>query len=253
RLLHRTTRSLALTEAGRAYHGRVAAALAELGDAAAAAVEAREVPRGTVRLSTPPDVGAEVLPALIAAFVARYPEVRVEIELSADPRDLVEGGYDLALRGGRPRGPSLTAHKLQDNAFRLYAAPAYLARAGVPGGPGDLAGHTCVLFRPWGGRCRWRLRRDGDGLGGERVEVSVTGPVAANDLSFVRRAAVAGAGIALLPELVGAAAVRGGGLEGVLPELSADGLPLYLVHPAARHLPLAVRALRDHLLEHFPR
>ena len=101
RLLHRTTRSLTLTEAGRTYHDRVSVALAAMVDAASAAVEAREVPRGTVRISAPPDVGAEVLPEIVADFVSRYREVRVDVELAADSPNLVEGGYDPALRGGR--------------------------------------------------------------------------------------------------------------------------------------------------------
>lgn len=248
RLLHRTTRSLALTEAGRTYYTRVSTALAALDEAAGAALDARETPRGTVRVTAPPDVGAEVLPALVAAFIRRHPHVRVDIDFSPDPPDLVTGGHDLALAAGRRPGTSSARTKLQDMAFRLYAAPDYLARAGEPQRPQDLADHACVLFRPQHDHCRWRLHgRHG------AVDVQVGGPVAANDLSFVRRAAVAGSGIALLPELVGARAVADGGLRAVLPDHHADGDPLYLVYPSNRYVPLEVRVLRDFLLEHFPR
>ncbi|GLZ37129.1 LysR family transcriptional regulator [Actinokineospora sp. NBRC 105648] len=246
RLLHRTTRSVTLTEAGRAYYARVSNALAEMSEAAAAALDAREEPRGTIRMTAPPDVGAEILPGLIAGFVARHPHVRVEVDFVAETPSLVHGGYDLGLHGGRP-DPSLAATKLQDTAFRLYAAETYLARAGVPHRAEDLAGHACVLFRVKDGTTRLNLRhRDGD------INVEVSGPIAANDLSFVRRAAIAGAGIALIPALVGARSVANGRLVAVLPDYHATGIPLNLVYPSTRHVPLHVRALRDHLLTHFP-
>jgi DNA-binding transcriptional LysR family regulator len=248
RLLQRTTRSVVLTEAGRAFHHRVAAALGEVREAASAAFDTHEVPRGAVRVVAPPDVGGEVLPRLVAAFLRRYPEVSVDVELSPGRPDLVEHGYDLALRVGRESDPALASVKVQDIAFALYAGPGYLARAGTPESVEELAGHQCVLFRPQRGRCTWRL----DGPAG-RVDVVVRGHLSANDLAFVRRAVLADSGIGLLPELVGRVAVERGALVEVLPGHRAGGQPLYLVHPASAHVPLRVRALRDHLLAHFPR
>ncbi|GLW89762.1 LysR family transcriptional regulator [Actinokineospora globicatena] len=241
RLLHRTTRSLALTDAGRAYHARVSVALAELDSAAGAAADSREAPRGVVRLAARPDVGVEVLPELVAAFLTRYPEVRVEVELSVSA-DLVEGGFDLALRAG-PGGRGST--RLQDTRFRLYASPVYLARKGIPQRPTDLADHSCLRF---GDADQWLLH----GPRGE-VPVPVTGPLAADDLSFVRRAAVAGVGIALLPDPAVAPSVRAGLLTLVLPDHHAEGQPLHLVVPSDRHLPSRVAVLRDFLLANFPR
>ncbi|GAA3029957.1 LysR family transcriptional regulator [Actinokineospora globicatena] len=241
RLLHRTTRSLALTDAGRAYHARVSVALAELDSAAGAAADSREAPRGVVRLAARPDVGVEVLPELVAAFLTRYPEVRVEVELSVSA-DLVEGGFDLALRAG-PGGRGST--RLQDTRFRLYASPVYLARKGIPQRPTDLADHSCLRF---GDADQWLLH----GPRGE-VQVPVTGPLAADDLSFVRRAAVAGVGIALLPDPAVAPSVRAGLLTSVLPDHHAEGQPLHLVVPSDRHLPSRVAVLRDFLLANFPR
>ncbi|MEM9490831.1 MAG: LysR family transcriptional regulator [Myxococcota bacterium] len=256
RLLHRTTRSLTLTEAGRTYYERVSLAIAAMNDAASAAIEAREIPRGTVRITAPPDVGAEVLPDIIARFVVRYPEVQIDVDLTAEPRSLVEGGYDLALRGGAQPDSALVLRKLQDTAFRLYASPDYLARTGVPGQPGDLAGHTCVLFRARHGKQRWRLRssRNAPDAADEpdEIVVQVSGPIVANNLSFIRRAVIAGAGIALLPELVGESIVQSGLLAGVLPKYYVSGNPLYIVYPSVQHMPLRIRAFRDFLLEHFP-
>jgi len=254
-LLHRSTRAITLTDAGREFHRRVSNALSEVGDAVAAAVDAREVPRGVIRFTAPPDLGAEVLPALLAAFAGRHPLVRVDVDLVADPPDLVHAGYDLALRVGRPRERGLTTGKLQDMTFRLYASPGYVARAGAPRRVAELVDHSCVLFRAVHGRALWRLhRRDDDPAGPDArtAEVDVGGSISANDMSLVRRAAVADAGIAMLPRLVGELAVATGELVGVLPAYETASVPLYLAYPSSPHVPLAVRALRDHLLAEFP-
>ncbi|MEU4803822.1 LysR family transcriptional regulator [Actinosynnema sp. NPDC023587] len=251
RLLNRTTRAVTPTEAGRSFYARASAALAELHDAASAAFDEREVPRGAVRLGAPPDVGAELLPALLAGFVAEHPGVRVEVTIVVDPPDLVGQGLDVTLQVGRPHHPALSAVQLQDMGFGLFAAPSYVEREGAPGSVAELAGRACVVFRPERGLGRWRLYRAEDPAGA--VDVVVRGPLAADDITFVRRAAIAGAGVALLPRLVGEIAVREGQLCPVLPEYRTDGLPLYLVSPASPHVPLKVRALRDFLLAHFPR
>jgi DNA-binding transcriptional LysR family regulator len=246
RLLHRTSRSLSLTEVGRELYERATASLRLLGEATLAASEGSELPRGTVRVSAPSDVGAEVLPALVASFVARYPDVRVEVEVAAPMTDLVEGGYDLAIRGGRQHDSSLTIRKLQEMKFRLFAAPAYLGRTRVPRKVDDLAKLACILFRTRRGKSRWVLH----GKRGQ-VEVDVTGAIAADDLAFIRRAAIAGAGVALLPEIVGEQMVESGALVRVLPDYHATGNALYLVYPAAKQMPLKVAKFRDHLLQHF--
>lgn len=248
RLLHRSTRSLTPTEAGQSFYERVSVALREMNEAASAAIEAREVPKGTVRVSAPLDVGAEVLPHLVARFVESHPEVTVEVELSADAPSLIQGGFDLALRGGPQPDSGLIARKLQDTLFKLYASPAYVAKTGAPANPEDLSEHQCILSRSRNGRDEWRLRGS-RGL----ARVVVRGSVVANDLSFIRRAAVAGSGIALLPDIVGSLLVRNGVLREVLADYHASGYPLYIVYPSRKHVPLRVRALRDFIVESFPR
>ena len=247
RLLHRSTRSLTLTEAGQSFYERVSVALREMNEAASSAIEAREVPKGTVRVSAPLDVGAEVLPHLVARFIAAHPEVMVEVELSADAPSLIRGGFDLALRGGPQPDSGLIARKLQDTVFKLYASPRYLAEAGEPATPEELSEHQCILSSARNGRDEWQLR------GSKRLaRVAVSGRVVANDLSFTRRAAVAGSGVALLPDIVGDLLVRNGVLREVLGSYYASGYPLYIVYPSRKHVPLRVRALRDFILESFP-
>ena len=171
----------------------------------------------------------------------------MDVELLADSPKLVENGFDLALRGGQQPDSALVIRKLQDIAFRLYASPSYLENCSTPTTPEQLADHDCVLFRARGGKLLWKLC----GPGGE-VEVSVRGTIASNDLSFVRRTAIAGSGIALLPELVGEPIRQAGQLASVLPKYLAEGNAMYIVYPSTQHLPLKVRAFRDFLLEHFP-
>lgn len=242
-LLHRTTRRLSLTEAGKAYFARVSSALETLDDAAHAAAETREQPRGTVRISAPLDVGAEVLPGLVTRFLDRFPEMRIEVRLSPEKESLQGGGFDLAIRGGQPDDTVLACDRLQTSFFRLYAAPAYIARAGHPQSVAELGRHQCLLFDFGEGHMRWDF--------GEHGTVSVNARIVANELSFLRRALVGGAGIGLLPSTLAKPLVVGGQLVPVLPPVSVAGVDLWLLYDE-RHLPLKVRVLRDFLLENFP-
>lgn len=249
RLLHRSTRAVSLTDVGQAYYTHAQIALRDLKQATRTVVDAPLIPRGTLRVSAPTDVGAEVLPVMVAAFVTRYPEVSVEVELSAQDIDLVEGRFDVAVRSGEVRDLSLVVRKLQQMNFRLYGSPSYLNRFGTPETIEDLPSRSFVLFRPTNGVNVWHLR-----CGNEERERSVTvrGSVTSNDLSFVRRAAVAGSGLALLPGLVGRELVARGELAPVLPDWWAAGPPLLLVLPTRQQLPAKVRAFCDFLLQFFP-
>ncbi len=242
-LLQRTTRSLTLTEAGEVFHSRAAAALDELSAAASLAAETRRVPRGRVRMAAPQDVGAEVLPEIIASFTERHPEVRVEIDLTSDEPDIVIGRYDLVLRIGAG-GASSNAVRLQDTRFRVYASPRYLERAGAIERIGDLSNHECIVVR---GASAWHLERRG-----RASDIEVCGQISTNDLTFARRAAIAGGGLVLLPDLVGNIEAQRGALACVLPDFHARGMPLWLELPWTRYVPLRVGALRDHLVDTFP-
>ncbi len=245
-LLRRTSRHFSLTEVGREVHERATRSFAMLSEAANAASAASDAPRGTVRMGAPPGVGSELLPGLIASFVARYPEVHVVVELLPPDVDLTTAGLDLALRPGPLKDSSLHRRKLQEMEFRMFAAPAYFAGQRAPRTIKELADHRFVLFATRRPKVRWTLH-------GPRgpVVVQARGGLASNDISFVRRAALAGAGIALLPDIVGERLVRVGALQRVLPEYCCPQNPLYLVYPAQPQLPPRVAALRDHLLEHF--
>lgn len=247
RLLNRTTRAIALTDSGRAYFERVSGALATLREAAGAAEEAREVPKGRVCVSAPPGVGDEALPDVVARFVATYPEVEVQVDIRAETPNLVESGHDLAVVGGRQPDSSLVIRKLRRTDFRLYASPEYLEDAGVPETVKDFAEHAFILFHARSGKCRWTLTGpEGD------VDVEVRGRVETNSLAFVRRAAFCGLGIALLPQVPGEMAVKQGLLAPVLAEHFMAGNDLFVIVPSNQHVPPRVRAFCDFLIENFP-
>ncbi|WP_437571592.1 LysR family transcriptional regulator [Sorangium sp. So ce542] len=248
RLLHRSTRSVRLTEAGAAFYERASRGVASLEEAAAMVADLQSVVRGPIRITAPVDVGVAMLEPAVARFVRRHPAVRVDVVLTGRVVDLVEEGFDLALRAGPLRDGSLIARKIGQVEDALYASPRYLERAGVPGSLADLAAHRCVLFRATRNRAAWTLRGP---AGDETVEVE--GPLAVDELSFARRAVLAGVGVGLLPMILCAREVARGRLVRVLPSHMASDAPLHLVYPSARYLPHRVAALRDFLVESLTR
>lgn len=244
-LLHRTTRSLALTEAGTVFHERASAALAGLEEATQAVRESQETPRGHLRVTAPYDL-AEALGPLVAAFSGRFPAVSIELLLTDQRLDLVAENIDLALRGA-PSLPdsSLVARKLATMKFLLLASPQYLKAHGRPQAPADLAEHALLMMKTSHGRTKLRLT----GAGGD-VEVAVQTAIAANDFTLLRAAALAGSGIALLPDTRVAVELQAGRLVRVLPEWTAGEGNLWVVHPASRLLPAKAKAFREFVLEH---
>lgn len=246
RLLARSTRTLSLTEAGRRYHAHAVAALATLNDAASDIGELQQEPRGQVRITAPPDLANDYLAQPIAKFVERYPRVSVELVLTARTVDLVAEGIDFALRAGTLRDSSLIARRIANTPLVPLASRSYVARRGLPREPEELDSHDCVLFRPENGRSRWVLR----GARGER-SVSVTGPVAADDMHFVTQLVTEGVGIGLVPLTECQDSRRKRRVVRVLPDWVGPSGGLYLVHAPARHVPQRTVLLREHLFIHL--
>jgi len=247
-LVHRTTRSLALTEAGNMFHERASRALAALEEASLAVRDGRETPRGHLRLTAPYDVGAGSLGPLVAAFTRRHPEVTIEVLLTDRTLDLVAEGIDIALRGAAALpDSSLVGRKLATLEFWLVASPAYLKRRGTPRAPADLHDHDLALLRATHGRGKLPMT----GKDGASEELSVRAAVSANGFGFLRAAALADGHVAMLPDIYAVPDVRSGRLVRVLPGYTVGTGNMYLVHPAARVLPAKARAFRDFLLEHI--
>jgi DNA-binding transcriptional LysR family regulator len=243
RLLQRTTRKLALTDAGQAYFDAVSGSVAAMDEADAAAREHGAAPRGMVRMTAPPDLGT--LAAALAQFGRKYPGIRVEVALTSRYVDLVTEGFDLAVRAGRLEDSSLVARRIGIAQMILMASKAYLRRRGRPRTLAELPSHDWVLYRGTGGRGSVVL----NGPDGERT-IDVAGAIVADDMVFCRMAVEAGAGIALLPiEIVAPSSSAAQHLEQVLPGWTYGGSAVFVVLPTARYVPARVALLRDFLVD----
>jgi DNA-binding transcriptional LysR family regulator len=246
RLLQRTTRALAPTDAGAALYAEVLPHVEALRSATSVVTSESETPRGLLRVTAPNDLAAQLLPEILARFVKRYPEVQVELVLTARTVDLIGESIDLAIRAGVLKDSSLVAKKLRDSEAHVYAAPAYLATRGTPKTPGDLESHECIVFRAQNGRGRWTLESKS-----EKVVVTPAGRLSADDFSFIVGAVIAGSGIALLPRFLAAPGLADGRLVRVLPAFVQKVGAMYAVHASTRHVPRKIAVLRDFLVEAF--
>jgi DNA-binding transcriptional LysR family regulator len=243
RLLQRSTRKVRLTGAGTAFYEGASRGISGLEEAAAAVSDMQSALRGLIRITAPGDAGVWLLEPLISRFVLEHPGVHVETVLTGRVVDLVEEGFDLAVRASRTLDPSLIARRLKSPEVGLFAAPAYLARRGTPARVTDLAEHDCVLFRAVRGRTEWTLIGPG---GPETVEVS--GSIGSDDFAYVRAALLSGVGIGLLPSFLCPRGADGEVLQRLLPAYLAPTPPLNLVYPSARYLPHRVGVFRDYLV-----
>ena len=245
-LVARTTRSLRLTDVGRAYATRCAEVARLAREANLSVSSEHDEPSGTLRITADPTFGHALLPDLVAAYANRHREVRVEVQLTNRIVDLVEEGFDAAFRVGHLDDSSLVSRRLGAARLVLCASPAYLQERGIPRGPADLERHDCIELSPQGGPTRWPLA----GPGGIEA-VTVTGRIRVTGIPMAQRAALAGLGIAALPRFACADDLRDGRLVPVLETWSAEVGGVFVVYPAHRILTARVRALVDLAAEHF--
>jgi DNA-binding transcriptional LysR family regulator len=246
RLLNRTTRRLSLTDAGAACYRHCARLLAEAEAAEQAASAFHAEPRGTLRIAAPDVFGwMHVAPAL-SAFAARYPGVTLDLVLSAEHVDLIDGQFDLAVRIGALPDSSYVTRRLAFSRLVICAAPGYLARRAAPADPGDLAQHSCLRFAPLGWGTEWRLR-------GPRgpVRVAVAGSFVTNSGEALREVAVGGLGLAVMPTWLIGDALRRGTLVPVMARWAPPPVPIQAVYPSNRLTASKVRLFVDLLIERF--
>jgi DNA-binding transcriptional LysR family regulator len=246
RLLQRTTRRLTLTDAGQRYLAEVRGPLGRIVEASSEVADMGSAAQGVVRVSTAPPIGDEGLLDLFAAFSKQNPRIRVDLIVASRRVNLVEENIDLALRAGRLDDSSLVARKVAVAEIGVYAARSYLDEHGTPKKLAALADHEAVLFGRTG--TSWRLQGP---RGVERVDV--TGRLFADDLGTVRLLVLAGAGIALFPDMLVRKDVERGALVRILPSYGLRGEPFHVVSVPLRHVPLRVKLLRDFLLREIPR
>ena len=247
RLLVRNTRKLAVTDLGYEFYERATRILADVADAELAMSSQRAYPRGLLRVSAPLSFGMVHLSPLVGAFLSSNPEVRIDMELSDRVVDVVGEGYDMALRIGTLADSTLIAQKLAE--FRMIAccSPLYRDTRRLPMTPADLARHPCLLYGEEA-RTGWPFVIDG-----AVRHIEVRGPLRANNGEVIRDAAIAGTGVALLPEFIVAGALQSGRLVSLLETFASPPITLYAVYPQHQQSSVTIRAFTQFLRERFTR
>lgn len=242
RLVNRSTRQISLTEVGETYYGYCARILKDAEAADLAVAQLQATPRGRLRVNAPMSFGTMHLAPAVAGFMAEYPDINVEMELTDSFVDLIDSGFDLAIRITRMADSSLIARKLATSRSRLMASPAYLEKHGAPKHPGELKRHRCLIYANSSDTSFWTFRK-----GEESLQVAVDGPLRSNNGEILRDAAIAGAGLAIQPLFITHEALRAGKLVPVLEDWSTREHTIQAVYPHRRHLSPKVRAFIDHL------
>ncbi|MDX1434000.1 MAG: LysR substrate-binding domain-containing protein, partial [Gammaproteobacteria bacterium] len=245
RLLHRTTRSLSLTEAGQIYYERAKRIITDV-DEARLAVTELGAPTGILRVTAPSGIGRELIVSAVSAFLQRYPGVRVVLSMTDYVVDLVEGGFDVGIRVGRLADSTLKARRIGESRRVVCASPHYLRSAGTPESPADLERHNCITFRDQPGHSVWRFRSP-SGV----TQVRVSGSFFARSADALAAAAVADIGLVLLPDWNIGLELRQRQLAVVLSSWEAvpGKSPIWAVHAHQRHVPSKIRAFIDFLVE----
>lgn len=244
RLLHRTTRRLALTEDGVRLYERCERLLTAADEAASALHGASRVPEGLLRVAAPIAFGMTKIAPLLGDFAVRYPQVRLDLSLTDTPVDVVAGGFDVVVRFARhgQLDEACVARKIGVCRRLVYASPGYLARRGVPEVPLDLVKHNCLRLSAQ--PVEWVFES-----GAERLAVPVKGNLVVDNVVVLRQAIVDGLGLAMLPHFVVTPDLAAGRIQHVLERYVGEELSIFVVFPHHRHQPAKVRAFVDLLVE----
>jgi len=246
-LLNRTTRQFSLTEAGHTYYRRAVEILREIDSLADSVRDSSGDVRGRIKLSAPRSFADAPIGQALVDFVQAHPGVVLDVRLDDRFVDLVEEGFDLAIRITRLENSSLIARKLRPFDLKLCASPALIAERGAPAHPSELANHSCIVDTNGRGLGNWLFQEPG----GQSFTVSVSGPIEVNSPFAVRAAAAAGLGFVILPDFVAAPALASGQLVALFEDWLPQGGGIFAVYPHRRYLPAKVRALVDFLARWF--
>ncbi len=246
-LLNRTTRQFSLTEAGHTYFKRATEIVREIDNLADAVRDSAGDVRGRIKLSAPRTFSDAPIGQSLIDFVKSHPDIVLDIQLDDRFVDLVEEGFDLAIRITRLEDSSMIARRLSPFSLNICASPDALAKYGTPKKPQDLAKLPCIIDTNGRWLSNWPFMREN----GEMFSVAVSGPLEANSPLTTRAAAVAGLGFAPLPDFIAAPALESGQLVSVLDEWVPRGGGIFAVYPHRRYLPAKIRVFVDFLAQWF--
>jgi len=246
RLLHRTTRAMSVTEAGADVYAHAARIVEEHEQARIAVGRFHSEPRGLLRISASVAFGTLHIAPALPEFLARHPEVRIDMAIGDRIVDLAEEGFDVAVRISQEPAPNLVARRLAAVNRKIVATPEYFERRGVPETPADLGRHNCLTYTHFNPHDTWRLRGpEGD------ITVPISGNLRLNDDEALSAAVLGGLGVALLPTFLIGRELHEGKLRAVLSDYVPSERHIHAVYLPNRHLPAKVRAFIDFLLERF--
>ncbi|WDZ79172.1 LysR family transcriptional regulator (plasmid) [Ensifer adhaerens] len=236
RLFQRSTRKIALTEAGAAYREALSGILPQIREAERTATSFQKEAVGRLRVSAPPDLGHLVIVPAVSEFLKLNPAVSVDLDLSHRVVNLVEDGFDLAIRGRLDVDINLITRQLATSSLVISASPAYLSEHGTPTTPHDLANHFCLHFAElrWGRI--WPFRKND-----EEFRIPIVPRLELNHSLGLRDAALSGVGVVLLPDFIVGEDLRQGRLVRLLPDWHISTIQLQAVYPANRHIAVKVR------------
>lgn len=245
-LLRRSTRKLSLTEAGQALYQRCAHIKADLEEAEQATLNTHIAPRGTLRINSTFSFGHLHLVPAVADFMARHPDIKIELFLGGHYDDLIENGLDLGIRIGKLPDSNLIARRLTVRNMRVCASPDYLKKYGQPQTPDDLYKHNCLLYLNSPTGDEWHFENPKG-----KIRIKINSNFASNSSQSLEAAAVAGIGIVLLPGYTMTKHIKQGKLISLLDEYCPANIGIHAVYPATRHLATKVRVFVDYLAERF--
>lgn len=246
-LLNRTTRQFSMTEAGHTYYKRAVEIIREIDSLADTVRESSGDVRGRIKLSAPRTFADAPIGQCLIDFALAHPDIVLDINLDDRFVDLVEEGFDLAIRISRLDNSSLIARRLSPFGVRLCASPALIKRVGMPETPQQLASRPCIVDTNGRWLSNWPFRGDG----GEMLSVAVTGPIEVNSPLTARAAAVSGLGFSILPDFIAAPEIEAGNLVALMDERMYSGGGIFAVYPHRRYLPAKVRVFVDFLVQWF--
>ncbi len=244
RLINRTTRTLSLTEAGKRYFDYASQALQLAQQGIDSVTELQGSPQGLLRITAPMTFGILYIAPLISEFIALYPSIEIELNLEDKIVDLVQDGYDLAIRIGELANSALIAKRISPCKSVLCAAPAYFAKHGEPQKPSDLVAHNCLRYTYFRGGCEWTFYD-----GNQPLRVLPRGNFSVNNSEAIRRALLDGLGIAQMPTFIVAKDIAAGKLQAIMHQYALPLHAIYAVFPDRKHLPLKVRSFIDFITE----